>query len=196
MKIRQLQEKYELSKDDFWELKRGSRQTWIITHDACEKIAFQEGIIFESPQVYIQSPDNISFIGAGKLGDRIEWTTGEASPQNCKMSYFWAMAEKRLKDRLTLKLINAYEYGIYSEAESDSFSKGTQNAQNTPKEPTKKQIGMLGSLCTQLGIGVDITGMSRKDVSEKIDELQGEVSIKQAQKKSDDYEREYNGKEK
>ena len=31
------------------------------------------------------------------------------------------MAEKRLKDRLTLKLINAYEYGIFSDSEADSF---------------------------------------------------------------------------
>jgi len=33
------------------------------------------------------------------------------------------MAEKRLKDRLTLKLISAYEYGIYSDTEADSFKK-------------------------------------------------------------------------
>jgi hypothetical protein len=33
------------------------------------------------------------------------------------------MAEKRLKDRLILKLINAYEYGIYSDSEADNFKK-------------------------------------------------------------------------
>jgi hypothetical protein len=40
------------------------------------------------------------------------------------MSYNWAMCEKRLKDRLTLKMINAYEYGVYSEVEADDFKKG------------------------------------------------------------------------
>ena len=33
------------------------------------------------------------------------------------------MAEKRLKDRLTLKLIHAYEYQIYSDVEADAFKK-------------------------------------------------------------------------
>ena len=33
------------------------------------------------------------------------------------------MAEKRLKDRLVLKIINAYEYGIYSDVEADDFKK-------------------------------------------------------------------------
>ena len=47
--------------------------------------------------------------------------TGEASPNNCKAPYPFAMAEKRLKDRLILKLINAYEYGIYSDPEADNF---------------------------------------------------------------------------
>ena len=38
--------------------------------------------------------------------------------------FFGAMAEKRGKDRAILKLINAYEYGIYSDVEADSFKKG------------------------------------------------------------------------
>ena len=46
MDIKQLAEKYGLIKDDFWELKKGKRSVWIITHDACEKIAVQENIIF------------------------------------------------------------------------------------------------------------------------------------------------------
>ena len=33
------------------------------------------------------------------------------------------MAEKRLKDRLTLKMINAYEYGVSSEVEADAFQR-------------------------------------------------------------------------
>ena len=52
---------------------------------------------------------------------KIIWSTGEASPKNCKAPYPFAMAEKRLKDRLVLKLINAYEYGIYSDSEADNF---------------------------------------------------------------------------
>jgi len=62
-------------------------------------------------------------LGTATLKERIEWSTGEASPKNCKAPFPFAMAEKRLKDRLTLKLINAYQYGIYSDVEADAFKK-------------------------------------------------------------------------
>ena len=53
-----------------------------------------------------------------------EWSFGEADLKlNCTARYPYAMAEKRLKDRLTLKLISAYEYGIYSEEEAEAFKK-------------------------------------------------------------------------
>ena len=39
MNIKQIAQKYNLNKEDFWELKRGTKSMWIITHDACEKIA-------------------------------------------------------------------------------------------------------------------------------------------------------------
>ena len=119
MNIKELAKKYDLNKDDFWELKRGSKAVWIITHDAVEKIAYQEGIIFAKPDVYRDNNKDVALLGEANLGTRSEWTTGEASSANCKNAYLWAMAEKRLKDRLTLKLINAYEYGIYSDIEAD-----------------------------------------------------------------------------
>ena len=122
MNIKELADKYELTKDDFWELRKNSGK-WIITHDACEKIAHIEGIVFHKPEVFRDSNSNIAMVGEASKGDKVMWTTGEASPTNNKMSYNWAMCEKRLKDRLTLKMINAYEYGVYSEVEADGFKK-------------------------------------------------------------------------
>ena len=124
MDIKDLASKYELGKGDFWEMKFGGRSNWIITHDACEKIAHIEGIVFHKPEVFRDSNSNIAMVGEASKGDKVMWTTGEASPTNNKMSYNWAMCEKRLKDRLTLKMINAYEYGVYSEVEADDFKKG------------------------------------------------------------------------
>jgi len=121
MKIKEIAKKYDLDKSDFWELKRGSLTKWIITHDAVEKIAFQEGIEFGKPELWRNDKDEVALFGTGILKNRSEWTTGEASAKNCKAPYPFAMAEKRLKDRLTLKLINAYEYGIYSDSEADAF---------------------------------------------------------------------------
>ena len=124
MKIKDLAQKYNLSKDDFWELKRGTRSMWIITHDACEKIAAKENIQFGAPTIYRDSNKDVAIVGDAKRGNKIIWSTGEASPNNCKApAYPFAMAEKRLKDRLVLKLINAYEYGIYSDSEADNFKK-------------------------------------------------------------------------
>ena len=123
MKIKELAQKYNLSKDDFWELKRGTRSMWIITHDACEKIAAKENIQFGAPTIYRDSNQDVAIVGDAKRGNKVIWSTGEASPKNCKAPYMFAMAEKRLKDRLVLKLINAYEYAIYSDSEADNFKK-------------------------------------------------------------------------
>jgi|TARA_Y100000296_G_C5132166_1_gene236148 hypothetical protein len=135
MNIKELAKKYNLDPvNDFWELARGSTKKWIITHDAVERIATIEGIIFDIPDVYVGEnkviskntgnetiTTSVAMIGKAKLGDREIWTTGESSSHNTKNPYFWAMSEKRLKDRLCLKLIQAYEYGIYSEDEADAF---------------------------------------------------------------------------
>ena len=123
MDIKDLAKKYKLGKGDFWEMKFGGRSNWIITHDACEKIAHKEEIVFHKPEIFRDNNSNIAMLGGASKGDKFIWTTGEASPTNNKMSYNWAMCEKRLKDRLTLKMINAYEYGVYSEVEADGFKK-------------------------------------------------------------------------
>jgi len=123
MKIKELAQKYNLSKDDFWELKRGTRSMWIITHDACEKIAAKENIQFGAPTIYRDGNQDVAIVGDAKRGNKVIWSTGEASPKNCKAPYMFAMAEKRLKDRLVLKLIDAYQYSIYSDSEADNFKK-------------------------------------------------------------------------
>ena len=69
MKIKELAEKYDLSKDDFWELKRGSLTKWIITHDAVEKIANKESIIFQVPTLLRNEKDSVAFIGTAILKD-------------------------------------------------------------------------------------------------------------------------------
>jgi len=133
MRIREMQEKYGLSKDDFWELKRGGRSIWIVYHDAIERIGVIENIVIEKPDWFAKGvhPSNTwaCTVSGYKASDadnpaRHVWTTGEASENNTKQAYPIAIAEKRAKDRLILKLINAYEYGIYSDAEADNFKKG------------------------------------------------------------------------
>ena len=130
MNIKDLASKYKLDDNDFWRHKQSGK--WIITHDAVEKIADQENIQFDLPKIYADNNSDIAMVGCAKKGDKVVWTTGEASPKNCMMKYYWAMAEKRLKDRLTLTLIDVYG-DIYSEIEADEF------AAQHPQAGLKKQ---------------------------------------------------------
>jgi hypothetical protein len=113
-------EHYKVDSDEIWEV-HGS--TWVVKHKALERVAAEQGITFDRPaMIETNSKDGIVAICVfGKLGDRSEWSIGEASPKNCKNSYYYAMAEKRAKDRVVLKLLVAHG-ALYSEAEADEFA--------------------------------------------------------------------------
>ena len=139
-KLKFLKDKYKLdSKEDFWKL---TSNVYVITHKAVQKIAKMENVIFEDPIIIDSSMEhcvlkgNACIINDGKKISE-EWTFGEADLKlNCQNKYPFAMSEKRLKDRLTLKLISAYEYGVYSEEEADDFKKkkATTSEKATPKQ--------------------------------------------------------------
>ena len=214
MNIKELAEKYDLGKDDFWELRKNSGK-WIITHDACEKIAQVEGIVFDPPTIVSYEPTTLTENGekvqkviygrqswkpawAGtcqkKTGDVAMiitgykkdnpdykiWTTGEANAVNCTAEYYFAMAEKRGKDRVILKLINAYEFGIYSDVEADNFVKHD-------KSPTEKQLETLDMLTDELGIElVGVDKLNRDDVSAKINELKERKASAESEQKANE----------
>ena len=121
MNIKELSKKYNLTKDDYWQEPRSKK--WITTHDTCEKIASIENIIIQPPQIINSEKDLVRMVVTGKKGDVVMWKTGEADTKNCKNLYLLAMAEKRAKDRVCLALINAYEYGVYSDVEAEDFKK-------------------------------------------------------------------------
>ena len=121
MRIKELAKKYNLGKDDFWELKRGQRSMWIITHDAIEKIAIIENIELTKFEVLNTEVDFARFLITMQKNDRTIISVGEASTKNCTSNYYGCMAEKRGIDRCVLKLIDAYQYAIYSDVEADAF---------------------------------------------------------------------------
>lgn len=100
--------------------------TWVAYHTAIERIAAKADIVFEMPVIVEANgpAKSVAICVKGKMGDnedyREEWSFGEASAANCKNSYFYAMAEKRAKDRVVLKLIGLHGLA-YSEEESDDF---------------------------------------------------------------------------
>ena len=121
MNMKDLAKKYNLTKDDYWLEQRSNK--YIISNDACERISDIEGITMAPPQFLNSERDFVRMIITMKKDNVVIWTIGEADNKNCMNKYYGAMAEKRGKMRCILKLINAYEYGIYSEVESDDFKK-------------------------------------------------------------------------
>lgn len=117
--------KYAIDSDEIWEV-HGS--TWVVKHKALERVAVEVGVKWERPSVQVCDLTNkIAVICAfGKLGDHEEWSFGEASPANNKNSYPMAMAEKRARDRVILKLLVSHG-ALYSESEADEFTQPRQN---------------------------------------------------------------------
>jgi hypothetical protein len=97
--------------------------TWVAYHRTLEKIAASAGVQFDPPTV-IESDSQSGVVAlcvTGHIGERAEWSIGEATPKNNKNAYPYAMAEKRAKDRVIIKLVGLH--GLYSEDEADDFKR-------------------------------------------------------------------------
>ena len=112
--------------------------SFILKHDAVIRIANHEGVEFFEPKVEILKDEGrfygVAMWGKGRLVRIAEggedytkevWTTADATRDNVKGKggYFFNICEKRWQDRLTLKLLDLYEYGLYSDIEADDFKK-------------------------------------------------------------------------
>jgi hypothetical protein len=126
---RTLSEKYGLDPAvHFWKQKQSG--LFIATYDAIMIIAENEGITFTQPiQNWDALPNICIMITAMHPDGREVWTFGECSADNNRNVYPFAMAEKRAKSRGVLMLINAYQYGVKSEVESDDFKRDGGNAE-------------------------------------------------------------------
>ena len=97
--------------------------TWVVYHRVLETIAAKAGIEFDNPFVLEANGKEkcVALCVAGTNADgKSEWSIGEAAPGNNKNAYPFAMAEKRGKDRVILKLIGLHGLA-YSEDEADAF---------------------------------------------------------------------------
>jgi hypothetical protein len=115
-------EKYGVTSDEVWPVPGG--KAYAVKHKALERVANAQGIVFDRPSVVACDLANKSMVICtfGKMGERTEWSFGEASPANNKNQYMAAMAEKRSRDRVILKLLAAHG-DLYSEEEADDFKR-------------------------------------------------------------------------
>lgn len=126
-RIEAIRKEYGLDKDDFWQIPQNKQ--WVAKHAALEVVATKAGVQFSMPTIIEADTDKgIAVLAvSGTLGNRSDWSTGEASSKNCKNAYPWAMAEKRAKDRLVLKLVGIHGL-VYSEEEADDFARPAQKS--------------------------------------------------------------------
>ena len=132
---------YNLSKGDFWTHKQSGNL--IIKHNAVMKIARQEKIAFDMPQILSSENNNIAILCSATWGDTTEWSIGEASPKTSFNIYYFAMAEKRVKDRLILQLMGIYG-DVYSDVEEMETELLDANRKSTPNINPEKLLNDAG----------------------------------------------------
>lgn len=128
--VERILEKYDIAGTDaLWPMARTDKKTgitkttWNIFHRYCEQIAAKAGIVFQDPEVVVNEVDNegkrtVVLLVKGRLGHVTEWSFGEASPSTTFLPYVFAMAEKRAKDRVILKLAGFHGM-VYSDVEME-----------------------------------------------------------------------------
>jgi hypothetical protein len=144
-KILAFMERYKIDSDEIWLLPGG--KSYAVIHAAIERIANEQEIEFEAPfHIKDEGEAGCSLAGYGKLQDIRVWTFGEATPKNCRNPYYAAMAEKRLKDRLALKLLGIHGTGgLYSEDEVDDAGERAPPAEDAIE---KAYLHMINTMCT------------------------------------------------
>jgi hypothetical protein len=120
-RIEAVRAKYELEQTDFWKIPQNGQ--WVCKHAALEVVAVKAKVEWMPPMIIEKDAPGLvtSMVVTGKMGDRIEWATGETNPTNYSVkgkqpAYPWAMSEKRAKDRVVLKLVGIHGL-VYSEDE-------------------------------------------------------------------------------
>lgn len=149
--LKAIEDRKYLKESDFWilmnETKTGKMMYTglIISHNACLKI--NDNL----PEKDRFNPDCVSVDKTG-YGNSLVFTyvnkeqglyeVGEASAQNCKNAYPYAMAYKRLFDRVVLKICKLAFDGIYSDSEADEFKERfDEDSQQEPKqEPQQEKV--------------------------------------------------------
>src|SRR3954469_8957381 len=118
--------------------------TAVIYHKALERIAAQAQIRFDPPSIVRAERDEAVILVTGRMGEKMEWSIGEALiGTNYRVSgrqaaYVYAMAEKRAKDRVILKLIELHGL-VYSEEEADEF-KASRTAEAPAPDASRVEV--------------------------------------------------------
>jgi len=137
-------QKYNVLPSDFWilmnETKTGKMAYTglIISHNGCLKINDCLESRFDPACVQVDKEGyKGSLVYTYSNPEQGIYEVGEVSQANCKNEYPYAMAYKRLFDRVVLKLSKLAYAGIYSDSEADEFAQQV-DAPDQEAAPEKK----------------------------------------------------------
>src|SRR5215218_5013068 len=122
-----------------------------IHHKTLERIAGKAKITFAPPTILRTGRDEAVLLVIGRLGERMEWSIGEAlvgvnyDPPGSEPAYVYAMAEKRGKDRVILKLIELSDVVSSEEPHAVERPQSSSN-ENTPTSQSGSESGLVGEL--------------------------------------------------
>src|SRR3954451_23305552 len=120
----------------------------VIYHKALERIAAQAGITYGTPTILRAERDEAVILVTGSMGERTEWSIGEALVHvNYRVSgrqaaYVYAMAEKRAKDRVILKLVGLH--GLLSSEEEADEPKNNAVSGKVPEDALQGEAKLPG----------------------------------------------------
>ncbi len=139
--------KYGVKEADFWILMNATKNGkmaytgLILSHNGCLKINDSLDTKFV-PSCVSMDKDGYkgSLVYSYCNDEQGIYEVGEVSASNCKNEYPYAMAYKRLFDRVVLKLSKLAYAGIYSDSEADEFAQRIEAPEQTASEesPNKK----------------------------------------------------------
>lgn len=158
-------EKYDDVEDsDFWilmnETKTGKMMYsgLIISHNGCLKINDHLGSKFMPSCVTLDKEGyRGSLVYSYCNDDQGIYEVGEVSSDNCRNSYPYAMAFKRLFDRVVLKLSKLAYSGVYSDSEADEFRRPDMDETTEAQQETEslfiseKEQSRLIAVCKSKG---------------------------------------------
>lgn len=183
-----------ISEADFWILMNTTKAKdkmiytgLIISHNGCLKLndTLAEEVKFKPSCVTVDKDGyNNSLVYSYINDEQGIYEVGEYSPANSKQNYPYAMAYKRLFDRVVLKNTKLAYSGIYSEVEADEFKgdpgQGMPEMEELASESERK---VFQDLCA-------FAGLDAQEVLKKVG-WKGEKLTKPLAEKACDYLNEY-----
>ena len=139
-----------IEEGDFWilmnETKSGKMAYTglIISHNGCLKLNDVFPVKFDPECVSIDKDgfkNSLVYTYCSK--EQGIYEVGEVSAENCKNAYPYAMAYKRLFDRVVLKLTKLAYSGIYSDSEADEFKAPPIEEKPAPKHADTETIARI-----------------------------------------------------